>query len=553
MFKSNKKNYKMKKHIAILCMSLLALSSCSDFLDVQPEGDAPTDNYFLNDQQAIDAIDALYAHLQQEGCYGRELFWEQGAANDIVWGRTRGYNTLATFEYTGEESPLRDTFERIYVVMARANYVIQELLEKEATTALTEIENRSLGEAYFCRAWSHFLIAYRYGTNEQGVPFVRYEDFEGGYDNSIPPQRATVMENYQLIIDDMEEAIARLPRFEEYDADNRGRAHQAAAIAFQAKTYAYWATWDESKWDNVIELVTRLETEYGRDLAPTFDELFSSDFANYWTAEYLWTIPGNGGTQMGGSEFPGVILENQGWGKYNGWGQMKPTLDIYEEMLKDGEGNDRLVRSILEYNQEFQFFGETRRFYSQSDLEAGFQINKYMDPFKYADPIAAGTVSSNGDWPTVRVNLPIIRFAEMLLFRAEAYLMTGRAAEATSDINRIRLRSNLEPLSGTATMADLYHERRCELAFEFTDHLFDLKRWHRSSNAEIKELAEKELNARPRVRHYEDRTDPESAYTVGYYEDYTNKRTYQDYMMVFPYADEEITKANGQLKQNKGY
>ena len=528
----------MKKHIAILCMSLLAFSSCSDFLDVQPEGDAPTDNYFLNDQQAIDAIDALYAHLQQEGCYGRELFWEQGAANDIVWGR---------------ESPLRDTFERIYVVMARANYVIQELLEKEATTALTEIENRSLGEAYFCRAWSHFLIAYRYGTNEQGVPFVRYEDFEGGYDNSIPPQRATVMENYQLIIDDMEEAIARLPRFEEYDADNRGRAHQAAAIAFQAKTYAYWATWDESKWDNVIELVTRLETEYGRDLAPTFDELFSSDFANYWTAEYLWTIPGNGGTQMGGSEFPGVILENQGWGKYNGWGQMKPTLDIYEEMLKDGEGNDRLVRSILEYNQEFQFFGETRRFYSQSDLEAGFQINKYMDPFKYADPIAAGTVSSNGDWPTVRVNLPIIRFAEMLLFRAEAYLMTGRAAEATSDINRIRLRSNLEPLSGTATMADLYHERRCELAFEFTDHLFDLKRWHRSSNAEIKELAEKELNARPRVRHYEDRTDPESAYTVGYYEDYTNKRTYQDYMMVFPYADEEITKANGQLKQNKGY
>ena len=526
----------MKKHIAILCLSALAFSSCSDFLDVQPEGDATIDNYFMNDQQAIDAVDALYAHIQQEGCYGRELFWEQGAANDIVWGRTRGYNTLATFGYTGDESPLRDVFERLYIVMSRSNWVIQELLEKEASSTLSEVENRSLGEAYFCRAWSHFLIAYRYGTNEQGVPFVRYEDFEGGYDNSIPPQRATVMENYQLIIDDMNNAIARLPRFEEYDVDNRGRAHQAAAIAFQAKTYAYWATWDESKWSDVIELVNRLESDYGRDLAPTFDELFSSDFANYWNAEYLWTIPGNGGTLMGGSEFPGVILENQGWGKYNGWGQMKPTLDIYEEMLKDGEGNDRLVRSILEYN-----------------LEAGFQINKYMDPFKYADPIAAGTVSSNGNWPTVRLNFPIIRFAEMLLFRAEAYLMTGQPDKATQDINRIRLRSNLEPLSGAATMTDLYHERRCELAFEFTDHLFDLKRWHRSSNSEIKALAEKELNARPRVRHYEDRTNPESAFTIGYYEDYVNKNTYQDYMMVFPYESEEITKANGQLKQNAGY
>ena len=53
MFKSNKKNYKMKKHIAILCMSLLAFSSCSDFLDVQPEGNTTINNYFTNDQQAI--------------------------------------------------------------------------------------------------------------------------------------------------------------------------------------------------------------------------------------------------------------------------------------------------------------------------------------------------------------------------------------------------------------------------------------------------------------------------------------------------------------------
>ena len=51
--------------------------------------------------------------------------------------------------------------------------------------------------------------------------------------------------------------------------------------------------------------------------------------------------------------------------------------------------------------------------------------------------------------------------------------MTGQADKATADINRIRLRSNLVPLAGTATMKDLYHERRCELAFEFTDHLFD--------------------------------------------------------------------------------
>ena len=545
----------MKKNILFVAMAatLLATSSCSDFLDVQPEGNATTGQYFVNDQQAVDAIDGLYERFHQEALYGRELFWEQGAACDVVWGRTRDYNTLATLKYTGNESPLTGTFSTLYTVMARANWVIEQLLNKQKGTALSEVETRSLGEAYFVRGWAHFLIAYRYGLDSQGVPFVRYEDFPNGYDNSIPTQRESVMENYRLVIEDMDKAIECLPRFEEYDEGNRGRAHDAAAVAFKAKAYAYWATWDASQWQNVISMVNELETTYGRGLADTFAQVFSSDFDDYWNREYLWTIPGNGGSQGGGSEFPGVVLENQGWGYYNGWGQNKPTYDIYEEMLKDGEGNDRLVRSILEYGQEFQFFGETMRFSSSSDVEAGFQINKYMDPFKHSDPANQGYINTNGNWPTARVNFPVIRFAEMLLFRAEAYLMTNQANLATEDLNRIRERSNLAPLNHAATMADLYHERRCELAFEFTDHLFDLKRWHRSSNAEIKALAEEELNARPRVRHYEDRTNPDSPCVVEYYEDYVDKASYDDHLMVFPYPSLEITNSNGQLKQNPGY
>lgn len=544
----------MKKlYLSVLAVSALLFGSCSDFLDVQPEGSAITNAYFTNDQQAIDAIDGLYKPLHKETVFGRDLFWEQGAACDIVWGRTRNFNSLATLSYTGDEEPLRNSFDTFYQVMSRANWIIKQLLDKETRTELSDVEKRSLGEAYFMRGMTHFLVAYRYGTDKQGVPFVRYEDFEGEYDNSIPPQQPTVMDNYRLIIEDMDSAIEYLPKFEEYTEDERGRAHQAAAVAYKAKVYAYWATWDESQWNNVITMVGLLETEYGRDLAQTFDELFSSDFADYWNAEYIWSIPSTGGVNGGGSDFPGVVLENKGWGVYNGWGQIKPTLDIYEEMAKDGAGNDRLVRSILEYNQEFQFFGETMRFASSSDLEAGFQVNKYMDPFKYANAIADGYVNPNGDWPTARVNFPLIRFAEMLLFRAEAYIMTNQPELALSDLNRIRERSNLTLLDHTPTMTDLYHERRCELAFEFTDHLFDLKRWHRSSNSEIKALAEKELNSRPRVRNYEDRTSPTSTFTIGYYADYPNKEPYQDYMMVFPYSPEQVTKSNGLLKQNEGY
>ena len=51
----------MKKNIlfGVVCVALLTATSCSDFFDVQPEGDARDNAYFLNDQQAIDAVDGL--------------------------------------------------------------------------------------------------------------------------------------------------------------------------------------------------------------------------------------------------------------------------------------------------------------------------------------------------------------------------------------------------------------------------------------------------------------------------------------------------------------
>jgi hypothetical protein len=537
----------------LLFMSLISFSACSDFLDVKSEGSPTMDNYFQSDQQAIDAIKALYSRFPQEAQFGRDLFWEQGGANDIVWGRPRSYNSLAFLTYSGDESPLRGNFEYFYMWMAQSNWVVKSLLDKQKTQELTDIETRSLGEAYFMRAFNHFYLAYRYGTKDQGVPAIQYEKLEGDYDYSIPPQQASVVDNYKMIIEDLQNAEKYLPVFESYGPEDRGRAHKAAAVGYMAKVYAYWATWDSSQWQNVITCVDKLENEYGRDLATSFSQLFSSDFADFWTKEYLWSIPGNGGAEGGGSEFPGVVLENKGWGIYNGWGQNKPSLDIYEEMLKDGEGNERLTRSILAYNQEFQFNGETRKFYSASDLDAGFMINKWMDPFKYAN-FTNEYVNSNADWPTARVNFHILRFADCLLLRAEAYLNTGNAAKATEDINRVRTRSHLAPLSGTATTADLYHERRCELAFEFTDHLYDCKRWAVSGDATIKALALKELTEAPRVRYYADRLDPESTFTVGKYSIFENMdKQWEDYKIVFPYPSEQINKSHGALKQNKGY
>lgn len=554
----------MKRYI-LIALSVIAMTftSCADFLNTQSEGAPTKDNYFLSDDQAVDAVLALYSRMSQEAVYGRNIFWEQAGANDIVFGRESASRApLATLTPTGDSGDLRSIYRYCMQWIASAHYVIEGLEAKRAERELSAIETRSLGEAYFLRGLWHFIVAYRHGKGDLGVPYKPWNEYENGYKNEIPPQLPSVTDNYEYIISDFQKAEQFLPWegsiMATYDAENRGRAHKVSALAYQAKVYAYWATWDKSKWPEVIKIVDRLENEFGRGLTPTFAQLWSSEFEDFWNNECCYSIPSTGGANGGPIEFTGIILENKGWGKYNGWGQMKPTLDIYDEMAKDNwqtdeNGNviknERLAKSILEYGDEFYYFGEKMNYYSGSDFEAGFQINKYMDAFKTKDAIANGYVHSNGNWPCTRVNFHLIRFADLMLLRAEAYLNQGDGASAAEDINAIRERSNLKPLEGAATWTDLYHERRCELAFEMADHLHDCKRWAVSGAEEIKALALAELTTQPQVRYHEDRYDPFSAWTAGPYADYNLTRTWNDNKIAFPYPADEIINAGGAYKQ----
>ena len=100
-------------------------------------------------------------------------------------------------------------------------------------------------------------------------------------------------------------------------------------------------------------------------------------------------------------------------------------------------------------------------------------FGKYREPFGYANPIG-NTINSNGDEPTTKLWVPLLRYAEVILFKAEALLKQNKNADQY--INMIRARAGLAPKTN-ATLNDLKHERRCELAFEWSDRHFDLVRW----------------------------------------------------------------------------
>ena len=616
----------MKKiFIFAIALATLTLTSCEKFLDVKPMGTPTTDTYFENDSQIENAVKSIYSPLADgDDLFGRDYHWEQCVGINMVPGRTRDWPQLFCLQWSGDEGPLTSVFDMCYRFSARANWIVKSLTDKEkAGETLSYVGKRGLGEAYFMRAWLYLTIASRYGTKELGVPQVQYEIAfpDTPYDYSIPPQQASVVDNYKMIIYDLQKAEELLPLTSAYTTDEKGRASKEAACAMQARVYAYWATWDASQWDNVITVVNKLEGTYGKRLVPSFSALFNDEIPTWWNEEYCWSIPSNGGyNPRTGCEFIGVCLENKGWGVYNGWGQFKPSYDAFEEFLKDGNSidpetgkpalkadgtmvNERLYRTILQYGQEFQYNGVTMRYYGEQDVETGFQINKWMEPFRHADFVNTGYVNeAGGSWPSARVNFHVMRFADALLLRAEANLHKGNTSAAAKDLNAIRKRADLSE-SCTGTWEELYHERVCELMFEtLSDSRIDLIRWAIGEGVGtwLKNKAIACLEGHPRALFHVYRgywnspvgqgenptgstkvlgtkVDPTTGETVevkgleygsintnlgdptpgvGPYRDYEqmNKNAKWDpHFAVFPYPSNQISKSAGALKQNAGY
>ena len=110
-----------------------------------------------------------------------------------------------------------------------------------------------------------------------------------------------------------------------------------------------------------------------------------------------------------------------------------------------------------------------------------------------------------------------MRYAEVLLIYAEAAAQTANSGEALAKLNLVRLRAGITP-SSTATQADVWKERRLELAME-EDRFFDLVRQGRAGQV-LRALGKPFVNGKHEV---------------------------------FPIPQAEIDLSNNKLLQNPGY
>ena len=185
----------------ILLFSLLSLGSCKDWLDLQPEGQATSDELFTTGDGYRSVLAGIYQAMASKNLYGVELQFGivDCMSRQYTWNwnyNEQGpdmYKIAREFDYYN--SSLRPTIDNIlkvwFNVVANANNLIQNLDGASPDLfAGGEPERRMiLGEAYACRALMHFDLlrlfapAPVHDEGEQRVPYV--EDYPNIQPNGI--------------------------------------------------------------------------------------------------------------------------------------------------------------------------------------------------------------------------------------------------------------------------------------------------------------------------------------------------------------------------------
>lgn len=451
----------MKKYIYIGLFAAVALfAGCSDFLDKVPYED-PSAEALKDEASAIALLNGAYQPLQRPKLYNMRIW-----ALDIIAGNsevgagggTDGIETvtLANFVATADNAAALDIWRGPNPGILYCNTVLESVPEMDIDENL---KNRILGEARFLRAHYYFILVQLFGD----VPMTVATPKPG--DDLLPSRTARSTIYDEVIIADLVEAVRLLPVRESYSGSDVGRASKGAAAGMLAKVYLTLGMYEESL--QMSELVETL----GYTLNADYSDNFGGEERHKNTGESLFEVQYYGLTKAGFwddenqanwlSTYMGP--RNSGWvGGAYGWNQ--PTqefVDSYEE------GDLRIEKTIL-YEGCPPFDGKN---YKSNMSNTGYNVRKFLVPL---------TVSP--DYNTNSASVTVLRFADVLLMKAEALNELGRTTEAEEPLYRVRSRAGLtdradvENLTTEQMRAMIRNERRIELAFE-GHRWFDLIRW----------------------------------------------------------------------------
>lgn len=446
--------------MGLLIVSVLfATSGCGDeYLDVAPQGEQPTEQFWVSGEDATRAVNAMYANLrawQQVGfaaiaveSLGSDNTEKGSTASDAAF-----LNDFDNFSATATAEQILEFWSGQYQSINLANQVLDNIPDIDMDPTLKE---RYLAEAKFVRAYNYFRLNRAFG----GVP-LRLQVAENADEFNIP--RASTEDVWAAIEQDLVDAAAVLPV--SYTGADIGRATRGAVLALHAKVSMY-----QNKWQQVRDL-TDLVMGLGYSLFPDFEAQFRVQNEN--NSESIFEIQAAvviGNPQASNSQYSQVQGARGVVG--GGWGFNVPTDDLAEAFEP---GDPRRDATIL-------FRGET--------TPAGDVIPPTADnPMYNQKSYVPFSLHVNGYNEGAEQNIRVLRYAEVLLMNAEANNELGNTTAALDALEQVRARARggdpmILPEVTTTDQNELrlaiWHERRVELAMEF-DRYFDVIRQGRGA------------------------------------------------------------------------
>lgn len=166
----------MKKISGILFtgLLLLAVPSCSDFLDLEPTV-IDSNGFYQTEDDVQYGLNGVYGTLSGDAFYGRLYGLYMVMTDDLVWSRSEGdSNRTVWFGHDATTNELYTVWTRIYAGIKNANEFIARI-----TPVAEEFDptGEKIAQARFLRAYYHFILAQAWGDVPlHRTPVVTYKD-----------------------------------------------------------------------------------------------------------------------------------------------------------------------------------------------------------------------------------------------------------------------------------------------------------------------------------------------------------------------------------------
>ncbi|MDE6812380.1 MAG: RagB/SusD family nutrient uptake outer membrane protein [Duncaniella sp.] len=471
------------KNIALAALISISFSACSDdFLENKPQGTLSEGN--MNDPQAVDLlVTSVYATFGCRYADSNDPHWFP--VTNWSYGEVRADNAykggggetdaweihdMETSKIQPNNGFLDGKWFNVYCGISRCNSAIRAL--NKIDESVNKDKNVRIAEVRVIRDHWYFELVRLFNR----IPYMDIDLPENDY-TKVRNDEFTREQHLARIAADLLEAADALPDTQ----SDAGRINRRAALAYAAKVKLYQAYEQNPQTNAVVninkallqEVVDIIDKIQGYDLLADFQQLDLLEYENGPESVLAVQFSKNDGTADGGRINWSMLLNSmtgpgcpwQGDGFFlpsqdliNAYQTDADGLPVFDYQSKpdygcvkfDNEGNYSLdnVEGNVDPRLDFVIGRPTITYKTFTERPCGLWVRN-SDVYGYNNCkrfwLSPESPDANHGWPwgASALNWQIIRYADLLLYKAEALIELGggNLAEARELINRVRYRA----------------------------------------------------------------------------------------------------------------